>query len=206
MDNNQAKARRQIPEELQRALSETLQGADPVEQAASTLESWPWYEEARDRNKIFADIADYSRDLWVQASLSAVRSGDIGFFRRVADAYQEEQRQPRTNRAIYFAQLAYAELYQDPNLDPEEIPKCDVRELAKRRWAFSRLAQAGKIAGGFERRFNDKRDRLIEAEVTLLPEVRWQEIWKRPEFSGLKKGKTGPKPITGRKIVDRIHK
>jgi len=203
MNNHQSEIRRKIPEKLKQAWTENLVGSsDPVIEAAMTLAWWSEMEEARDRHKVFARQADFHRDLWVQASLRAVQSGDIDFFRRVAEAYEQEQREPRHVRVLYFAQQAYIELYKDPDIEPEEITKLDVRRLAKRLWAFHRLKTSGRISGDFMREFKDNRERLVDAEIRHLPEQRWQDIWKRPEFCELKEATRGKKPNSGRVIVD----
>src|ERR1700722_18947438 len=102
MNNGPIKTKRQIPANLERAWRETVNGTDLVQQAASTLEFWSWCDEARDRHKTASRLADTSRNFWVQVSLRAVQNGDIDFFRRVADAYEQRQREPAENKAFYF--------------------------------------------------------------------------------------------------------
>ncbi|HET9373845.1 MAG TPA: hypothetical protein VFO40_02665 [Chthoniobacterales bacterium] len=141
-------------------------------------------------------LAHFMGRPWIEKSLQAVRSADYDFFRRIAKILETEHRDPRESaKTLHFVYLAYIWLYQNPNVDADEITKHEVQTMAKRWWAFSRL----KISGGFQDKFDDGREKLIAREIKLFfREPRWQEIWQRREFAGLKDATRGPKPKRGK--------
>jgi hypothetical protein len=137
-------------------------------------------------------MASFYRREWLEKSLQAVRT-DYNFFRRVAKILKAERKAPRADRAQHFVHLAYMRLYEDPNVDADKITKHDVKTMAKRWWAFSRLSHNGKISGSFQDTFDDESEKRIDGQIHFFPTLRWQGIWKRPEFAGLKDAKRGPK-------------
>jgi hypothetical protein len=164
-------------------------------EAASTARLWAALEETEtDSAKGFID---YLREEWLKKSLQALRD-DLDFLRRVANILEAEQREPPEDTAHYCAVMAYIWLYEDPKVDPEEITKHQVQYLSQRWRAFQRLRRAGKINGPFMDNFGEEQETLLAREIKLLPQVRWRNEWKRPEFRRLKDAKRGRKP----EIVD----
>jgi hypothetical protein len=184
--------RREPLERLEMAYARFLHGSPGSdEDAAMSMIFWAQMEEITGIESA-ARIANNLRRWWLEKSLKAVRT-DSDFFRRIAGFLEAEQREPRGNRALNYVYLAYMRLFQNPNVDVDEITKHDVETMAKRWWAFWRLSAAGKMTGSFEDSFGDEREELISREIKLLPKQRWQDIWKRPEFAALKDAKRGPK-------------
>jgi hypothetical protein len=188
--------KRKLPEKLYRAWSKHLGESSTDLEAATNASLWAASEGTAETESARGFIS-HLREEWLKTSLHALRK-DPDFFRRLADLLEAEERQPREATALYCAVMEYVRLWEDLNVDPENITKQQVENLAKRRWAFWRLSKAEKIKGPFERNFGKEQEALLAKEVNLLPDTRWQDIWKRPEFAGLKDGKRGRKA----KIVD----
>jgi hypothetical protein len=196
---------RELPEDLEAGWIELLQGPDASDEyCAMRLIFWSEVEALIAEEGSSDQTAIPFRRWWLEKSISAIWT-DSDFFRRVALLLERERKEPRQNRAPYFAYLAYMRLYQDPANDPEQITKHQVKTLAQRWWAFRRLNHAYTITR-FEEKFGDERDDLIEREIRLLPTQRWQDIWKLPGFAKLKDAPRGAKAKNcRRRIVDKIH-
>jgi len=130
----------------------------------------------------------------VPASLSA----DPDFFTRLDKLLKAKFLPGRGQEAFHFAILAYAQLYEDPLLDPAKITKLQVQKLAQRRWAFQWLSKDGRITGRCEDDLGPEQEGLLAKAILSLPQTRWQDIWKHPAFGALKGAGGGRK----RKIVD----
>ena len=188
--------RQKLREGLLRAWGEFLSGSPGSdEHAATSLLFLAEIEVLTHASAV--RTANFLRTRWLEKSLQAARN-DPDFFRRLAKLIETEQKEPRSSRAHYFALLACMRLCEDPSVDPETITKSQVKTMAQRWWAYSRLIRAGKIADRFHDQFDDERENLIAREINNLPKQRWQDIWKHPEFSSLRNATRGRK----RKIVD----
>jgi hypothetical protein len=162
------------------------------QEAAASALVWATWEGTAKTNSVRSFI-DRLREEWLEKSLEALRA-DPDFFRRLANILEAKQREPHQDTAHFWNVFAYSRLYENPLLDPAEITKKQVRELSRRYQAFWRLCRDGKIKDSFKDNFGPEQEALLAREIKLLPPVRWQNEWKRPEFKALKDAKRGRKP------------
>jgi hypothetical protein len=212
--------RRKLPEELLRACLELYGKPGSDEEAAASALLWAALDSEApktvkssgmaERNRVndgidamLQEVAkteearsfiDFLREEWLKKSLQALRT-DLDFFRRLDKA---KQGPGRGKEALHYAILAYAQLYEDPSVDPDKITKLQVQKLAQHRWVFQQLTKDRKITASYSDDLSPEQERLLANAIEWLPQTRWQDIWKHPAFGTLKDAGGGRK----RNIVD----